>query len=126
MQRAVQCGRGAGERRKRIGLRAADAAHGVGAAILLVIGVEDEQHAQCALEHGIWLVLQFRRLEHHVQEIAFIAQVVVRIGVLHPDPVTIRECCNCRHLGDQPVDLLPTLLVIKNVLRIGIEGPQRA
>ena len=86
-------------------MRAADAAHRVGAAILFVIGVQNEEHVQRALEHRIRLVLQLRRLEHHVQEIAFIAQVVVRIGILHPDPVPICEGRNRRHLGDQPVDL---------------------
>ena len=43
----------AGQRRVRIGLRAADAAHRARAAVLLVIGVQDEQHVERALEHGV-------------------------------------------------------------------------
>ena len=89
VQRAVERRRGAGERRIRIGLRAADAAHRARAAVLLVIGVQDEQHVERALEHRVRPVLQLGHLEQHVQEVAGEAQVVVRIDVRPADAVTI-------------------------------------
>ena len=57
VQRSVE-GRRRRHRRIRVDMRAADAAHRVGAAVLLVIGVEDEQHVERALEHRADLILQ--------------------------------------------------------------------
>ena len=46
VQRAVERRRRAGHRRVRIDVRAADAAHRARAAVLLVIGVEDEEDVE--------------------------------------------------------------------------------
>ena len=53
VQRPVERRRRAGQRRVRIDVRAADAAHRAGAAVLLVIGVQDEEHVERALEHRV-------------------------------------------------------------------------
>ena len=76
---------GAAKRRKRIGLRAPNAAHRIRTAVLFVVGVKNEEYCQRALQHRIGLIRQLRRLEHHIEEVAFIAQIVVRIPVLHAE-----------------------------------------
>ena len=53
MQRSGERGSGAGDRKVRIGLRAADAAHRVGAAILLMIRVQNEETIQRASQHRV-------------------------------------------------------------------------
>ena len=76
------------------------AAHCVCTAVLFMVSMQDEQHSQGAFEHWIRLILQLRRLEHHVEKVAFVAKVVVRIGVLHANAVTKGKSRDCGHLGD--------------------------
>ena len=57
----------------------ADTSHRICAAILLVIGVKYVKHCQRSFEHRVRLILQLGRLEHHVEEVAFVTQVVVGI-----------------------------------------------
>src|SRR3989441_4671735 len=57
----------------------------------LVIGVQDEQHVQRMLQRLGGRVFHLGGLEHHVQEIARIAQIVVRVGVRHPHRVPVGE-----------------------------------
>ena len=64
------------------------------------------RHVERVLEHTIRFVLQLGHLEHHVEEVAGVAQIVVGIVVRHPDAVPIRERGKRRHLGYQPVDLM--------------------
>ena len=107
-------------------MRAADDAHRAGRAVLLVIGVQDEEHVERALQRRIRLVLQLRRLEHHVQEVAGIRQLVVGIDVRHPDHVAIAEAGDGDHLGDEPFDLLLPHVLVEDVLGLGIERAERA
>ena len=54
---------------KRLALRAADQAHGRGRAVLLVVGVQDEEQVQ-HLDHVLVdLVRLGRDREHHVEEV---------------------------------------------------------
>jgi hypothetical protein len=73
--------------RVRVGLAGADDAHRRGAAVLLVVGVQDEQHVHRPLEHRVDLVVA--DLPHHVEEVRRVRQVVV--GVVerqaHREPV---------------------------------------
>ena len=70
---AVQrAGKGRGGRRRRhkgVGLRAAHGAHGVGAAVLLVVGVQDKENVERARQHGIGLVFGLGHLPQHVHEV---------------------------------------------------------
>ena len=52
MQRPIERGRSTSHGGERIGLRAADAAHGVGAAVLFMIRMQDEEDIQRALQRG--------------------------------------------------------------------------
>ena len=67
MQRTVERGGRAGQRRVGIDLRAADVPHRARAAVLLVIGVQDEQHVERARQHRVGVVLHLGHLEQHVQ-----------------------------------------------------------
>ena len=84
MQRAGEGGTGSGGRQVGIGLRAAGAAHGVGGAVLLVIGVQDEENVQRASQHRVGNILRFDHLPKHVHEILWVAQVIVGIDVGQP------------------------------------------
>jgi hypothetical protein len=53
-------------------------------------------------------------------------QVVVRVGVLHPDGVAVGEGRERGELRDQPDDLLLTSLRVLDALRLGVEGRQAA
>ncbi len=107
-------------------MRAADTAHRVGAAVLFVIGVQDIEHRQRAFKHRVWLILQLRRLEHHVEEVAFVTQIVIGIRILHPDAMTKSKRRNRRHFGDQPMDLFPPAFLVKDIFGVRIESRKRA
>ena len=126
VQRAVQ--RGDAGRRRRVGvdLRRADRAHRGGRAVLLVVGVQDPQHVERALEPRVGLVLQLGHLEHHREEVAGVAEVVVRIDVRQPQVVAVGERRQRRHLRDQPHAGHVALGLVVDVVGVGVEGGQRA
>ena len=107
-------------------MRAADAAHRAGAAVLLVIGVQDEQHVERALEHRVDLVLQLRHPEQHVQEVAGEAEVVVGIDVGAADAVAVGVGGNRRNLRDEAVNLLLARLLVEDLLGVRVERRKRA
>ena len=126
VQRSVQRGRRAGHRRVRVHLRAADRAHRAGAAVLLVIGVQDEEHVERALQHRVHLVLQLGHPEQHVQEVAGEAELVVWLVVGPADAVAVGVGGNRRDFRDQAVNLLLPRLLVENVLGVRVEGRERA
>ena len=69
--------RGAGG--EQVGLAGADHAHRRRAAVLLVVGVQDEDQVQGVLDLGVDLILLVGHREHHVQEIRAVAQR--RVGI---------------------------------------------
>src|SRR3990170_3503547 len=81
VQRPVQACRCARRRRERVYLRAPNRPHGVGAAVLLVVSVQNEQNVERFLQYRVRLVLRLGHLPHHGQEVARVAQIVVRIDV---------------------------------------------
>ena len=105
VQRPVERRGSSGQRRIRVHVRAADVAHRARAAVLLVIGVQDEQHVERPREHRIRLVFFRRHLEQHVQEVAGEAQIVVGVDVRPADDVPKGVGGDARHLGDQAVGL---------------------
>src|SRR6185369_4858904 len=107
-------------------MRTSDTAHCIRAAVLFVIGMQDIENRQRTFKHRIWFVLQLRRLEHHVEEISFVTQIVIRIRILHTNTVAKRESSNGGYLGNQTIDLLPTTLFIKNIFSVRIESRQSA
>ena len=81
-------------------MRAANAANDVRRTILFMIGVQDEQNVESAFKRGIRPVARFRGAEKHIQEIPWIAQLVIRIDERHSQGVTISERGNRRHFAD--------------------------
>ena len=126
MERPPERGSRAGNRRIRVHVRAADDAHRGGAAVLLVVGVQDEEHVERALENGVRLVLQLGHLEQHVQEVAREAQVVVGIDVVAADAVAVRVARDARDLCDEPQALAVARFLIEDELGIAIERRERA
>src|SRR5690242_11562827 len=59
MERTIESGDGGSGCRIRIDVRAADASNGIGGAILLVVGVQDEEHIESALESRVRPVFRF-------------------------------------------------------------------
>ena len=126
VQRAVERRRRRGRRRVRVDLGAGHAPHRVGGAVLLVVGVQDEQHVQGPLEHRVRVVLGLGHLRHHVEEVARVGQVVVGVRVGQAPGVPESEGGERRHLGDEPHDLLLLIgRVVEGVTGLGIEGGQR-
>jgi len=59
-------GGGGGE--KGVALRTADGAHGVGAAVLLVVGVQDKEDVESARDHRIGEILRLDHLPQHIMK----------------------------------------------------------
>jgi hypothetical protein len=91
-----------------------------------VIGVQDEQHVERPLEHRVRAVLELGHLEEHVQEVAREAEVVVRVDVRAADAVTVRVGGDARDLRDQPQDLQPARVLVKHLLRAGVDRREQA
>jgi hypothetical protein len=124
VQRAVE-GRG-GSRcgRIRVGLAGADDTHGSGAAVLLVVCVEDEQHVHRPLEARVDVVVV--DLPHHVEEVAGERQRVVGVHEreAHREPVAHGR--QRGHLRDQAQDLLVAAVLVVDVLGVVVERAERA
>jgi hypothetical protein len=67
----------------------------------VVVGMQDEEHIDRALQHGIGCVFRFGHLPEHAEEVAREGQVVVRIYERQPAAVAIGEGGDRRHLGDK-------------------------
>ena len=126
VQRAVERRHAGGHRRVGVHLRRADAAHRVRRAVLLVVGVQDPEDVERALEPRVGLVLGLGHLEHHREEVAGVGQLVVRIDVGEAEVVPVREGGERRHLGDQADARHVALDLVVDLLRVRIEGGERA
>ncbi len=107
-----------------IDLRGADAANGVGRAVLLVVGVQDEEHVERLGESRVGLV-GVLHLEQHREEVLGVVELVVGVDVGEAEAVPVGERRQRRHLGDQPDRRHVALLGIVDVLGVWIEGRQR-
>ena len=125
MQRAVERGGGGGRRRNTDPRASCPPAHRGRRAVLLVIRMQNEKNIQRALERRVRLVLQFGGAEQHVQEIAAVAQIVVRIHKRHAQAVPVGKRRERGHLADQAVGLLLARFGIEDVFRVGIKGGKR-
>jgi hypothetical protein len=117
-----RCGRGSG--RVRVGVGGADSAHGGGGAVLLVVGVEDEQHVEGPGQHRVGVVAGLGDLPHHRQEVGAEVERVVRVDERHADAEAVGAGRERRHLRDQTDDL-PIGVRVVDVLGLGVERRQR-
>ena len=104
VQRTVERRDARRDGRERIDVRRADGAHRVRRAILLVVGVEDEQNLERLHEHRIRLVLRLRHPRDHREEILDVAQIVVGIDERQTLDVAIAERRERRQLREQTDD----------------------
>src|SRR4051794_21302208 len=126
MKRAVEGSDAGCAGRVGVHLRRADVAHRAGRAVLLVVGVQDPQHVERALDPGVGLVLDLGHPVHHREEVAGVREVVVGIDVREAEVVAIRERRQGRDLGDQANGRHVALFLFLDVLRARVEGRQRA
>ena len=103
VRRAPQAGDARGDAGERVGARRAGQAHGRGRRVLLVVGVEDEDPPHRMLDDRIDLIGLGRDAEGHAQEIAGVAEAVLRIEERLAERIFERHRDQRRHLGDQPV-----------------------
>ena len=108
--------------------RAADQPHGGRRAVLLVVGMQDQEHAERLDNHRINLVRMHRRVEHHVQEVGAIAQIVPRVDKGLADRLLVGEGRDRAQFREQACrrDVDRLLALIAPVLReFGVEGRER-
>ena len=126
VQRAVERRDACRHRRVGVDVGGADAAHGVGRAVLFVVGVEDEEDVERLREALLRHVLHFGLLEHHREEVLGEVEVVVRVDVGQAHVVAVGEGGQGRHLGDQPHRRHVALFGVVDLLGVGVEGRERA
>ena len=94
----THAGRDAG---KHVGFAGADHADGAGGAILLVIGMEDENEVQGVLDFRIGLVIVVGHREHHVKQVAAIAPLWMRINIRQALHAAVDEAGDSADFADQ-------------------------
>src|SRR5664280_1224649 len=109
-----------------VGMRRAHHPHGGGRAVLLMIGVEDEQDVEGASQGRIGIEPRLGGFPHHGQEIGGEFQRVVRIDEGHAHAEPVGGCRQSGHLGDQADDLLVPRLDVEDVLGVEVEGGERS
>jgi hypothetical protein len=114
------------DRGEEVDERGADQPHRRGRAVLLVVGVQDEEQVDRLVDHRIDAVGLARRREHHVQEVRDVGELVARIQEGLPDRVLVGVGRHRRHLRQQPVHRDLEVARIARVERIRVEGGQRA
>ncbi len=116
-------GRDAG---KRVGAGGACQTHGGGGGVLLMVGVQDEDAIHCLGQHRADRFDLARGVEHHVQEVFRVAQVVARVHQRLTDRVLVNHRGDGWHLGDQAHRGNLAVVRVVDVQRIVVEGRKRA
>ena len=125
VQRAVE-GRHAGrDGRVGVDLAGADRADRVGRAVLLVVGVQDEEHVEGLDEALVGLELLLAHLEEHREEVGGVAEVVVGVDERLALRVPERPGAEGGHLGDHADDLHVPVVGVGDVARVRVERRQR-
>ena len=121
---AVEGGAGGGAGRVGVGVRGPDHPHGRGRAVLLVVGVEDEQDVERLGQHRVGLEAGLGHLPHHREEVGREVELVVGVDEGHPHAEPVGRRGQGGHLGDEPDDLLVARDRVEDLLGVEIEGRQ--
>ena len=97
-----------------------------GRAVLLVVGVQDEEQVQGVAHDRVDLEILARVAEHHAQEVADVVELVQRIEEGLADRVLVGVGGQGGELGDQPVGRDLDLLGVARVEGVRVERRQRA
>src|SRR5205823_3537149 len=125
VQRSGKSGGGGGGGEVGVGEGAPHGTHGVGAAVLLMVGVEDEEDVERAREHGIGDVLGLHHLPQHVHEIGGVAKVIVGINVGIAATVAIAVAGDGWNFADEAQHLVLANRGIVDLLGFWIHGGKR-
>ena len=125
VQRAPERADAGADRREEVRLARADDAHRARRAVLLVIGVQDEQKVHHLHELGVDLVLLGRDREHHVEEVRAVRQRVLRVDERLPDGLLVRERRDRPHLRDEARDRDVAHVDVVDVERVRVVARQR-
>jgi hypothetical protein len=74
-------------------------------AVLLVIGVQDEQHVERPRQHAVWRALGLGAAPQHIQETLGVAEIVIRVDIGQTQAVPVSERGERRHFANKPEDL---------------------
>ena len=107
-------------------MRGADQPHRGRRAVLLVVGVQDEEHVQRADQVGVHVVGLGREAEGHPEEVLHQAAGVVRVEEGLADGLLVGVGGDGRHLRQQAQRRDLDLLLVEGVQRVLVEGRQRA
>jgi hypothetical protein len=115
-----------GDRCEEVGLTRADQPHRAGGAVLLVVGMEDQQLLQG--DHGVvaHLVALRRHREHHREEVLDEIERVVGVQERLTDRLLVRVRGDGRQLRHQAQDREVHLVGVVGVVAVLVEGRQRA
>ncbi|MNH94192.1 hypothetical protein D3C73_468080 [compost metagenome] len=124
--RAPQCSDTGGDTGERVGARRTRQAHGGRRGVLLVVGMEDEDPVHGLGEYRADRFDLARGVEHHVQEVFRVRQVVARVhhGLAHG--VLVNHRCQGRHLGNQADRGDFAMLRVIDVQGVVVEGREGA
>ena len=126
VQRAVERADTGRDGRVGVDLRGADGADRVGRAVLLVVGVQDEEHVEGLDQSRVGLELLLAHLEEHREEVGGVAEVVVGVDERLALRVAERPRAEGRHLRDHAHDLHVAVVRVADVAGVGVERRQRA
>ena len=124
VSRSPQRGDAGGDTGEGVGTGRAGQAHGGSRGVLFVIGVQHEDAVHGAGQHRIDRFDLCRRVEHHVQEVFRVAQLVVGVHQRLTHGILVDHGGDGRHLGDQANGRDFTVLRVVDVQRVVIEGGQ--
>ncbi len=122
MARAVQGSRRRGGAHEGIGVGGADRAHGGGTAVLLVVGMKDEQDVESFGQRRVGVVAGLSHLPEHREEVLGEAERVVRIDEGHADAEAVAGGRQRWHLGDEADDLLVPVGRVVDLVGLRVEG----
>src|SRR6266566_531247 len=95
------------------------------AGVKIDVGIEFALHEVSVFQGWVRPVLRFGGAKKHVEKVARIAEVVVRIDERHAQGMTIRERSDRRNLSDKTIGLLLARLDAEDVFRVVIESGKR-
>ena len=124
VQRTPQRIDAAGDGREQIGLRRADQPDRGGRAVLLVVGVQDQQHVQRPDDLRVGRVGLGRQAERHPQEVLHQTQRVVRVQERLSNRLLVRVGGDGGQLGQQPDRGQLHLVVVQRIQRVLVVGAQ--
>ena len=111
---------------KGVGARAAAQAYGGGRGVLLVVSVEHENAVKRSLDDWVDVVILAGCGKHHVQEVAGIAQLVLRVHVRLTGAVLVGHGHQRRHFCNQSDRRYFPMLWVVDVGAVVVEGREGA